>query len=379
MPRGLTTAQKAYTGPLVWAAKLTLRSGAVQYFAEQDITFSGTTYSGYLRLGSPVELHRSLAADTCTIELLNADLVAGALMNADDFEGALCELKLLQVGIEAEVLALRGRLSQGEQGDEAIRFEVSSDLDPGQQQLPLRTYSEQCPHRFGASGNPPLEAGPCGYRAQLATWVEFLSETTADIFSKNTIGKASLSMTVDVHKDRVVVITQGTGKDQKRRIKSNTATTLTTYQVWQTIPDSTSKFMVFTFGDGAPKGQRTSTTLNFQTTATSGAARSITATTLAMVTDEHAGDWVLIVAGTGAGQRRLIGANTATAITIASAEADFSPAPDSTSTFRILFKNCPKDMTHSCEQRARTQDFGGFPTVNRIVSLKTGPRRIRVN
>jgi hypothetical protein len=74
---------------------------------------------------------------------------------------------------------------------------------------------------------------------------------------------------------------------------------------------------------------------------------------------------VRITAGSGAGQQRKIGSNTATVITIDAAEPDFSPAPDSTSLFRVLYASCPKSYSPACEERARNQRFNGFPTVTR--------------
>jgi hypothetical protein len=87
-----------------------------------------------------------------------------------------------------------------------------------------------------------------------------------------------------------------------------------------------------------------------------------------MVSNEHQGDWLRIVGGAGAGQQRRIGSNTATTIVIDDAEPPFSPTPDTTSTFRVFYRACPKDYAPSCEERARTEAFNGFPTLVPLVT-----------
>src|SRR3989304_3364390 len=84
-----------------------------------------------------------------------------------------------------------------------------------------------------------------------------------------------------------------------------------------------------------------------------------------MSTDEHVGEIVRITSGTGAGQQRRIGSNTATAITIDAAEPDFSPAPVSPSVSRVPSPPCPKPSSPACEERARNFRFNGFPTLTR--------------
>jgi len=81
--------------------------------------------------------------------------------------------------------------------------------------------------------------------------------TLADIFTATTVGNTTLTMTVDEHSSRLVVILAGTGKGQIRRILSNTATTLTVDADWSPVPDATSVFRVFAEAAGgfsAPPG-----------------------------------------------------------------------------------------------------------------------------
>ncbi|MDA2914508.1 hypothetical protein MYX77_11255, partial [Acidobacteriia bacterium AH_259_A11_L15] len=76
-----------------------------------------------------------------------------------------------------------------------------------------------------------------------------IPNTTADIFSSNTIGSSGLSMTPDEHVGREVEIVSGTGAGQRGLITTNSATTFTVTPDWTTVPDSTSEFRVVTLED----------------------------------------------------------------------------------------------------------------------------------
>jgi len=377
MPRGLSADAKAYTGPLVWLAEITPPVGGTHYFGEDSVCFEGNTYLPYLRITGGVRRARSLLLDAGTIQLINADLTIGSLLAGQEFEGALCILKQLLLGIEEAVEVLRGRLTEQSQSDEVVEFRLVAELEPAQIEAQHRSYAQLCTW--------PFAKPTCGYdRANLSV-TENLAEQTADIFSANTVGNSGLAMTTDEHKDRLAIITAGTGQGQVRRIKSNSATTLTLHQAWKTTPEATSKFKVVTAANGMPKLLLTSTSALDLATADQYSARTIGCASLAMTADEHksegpvaAAGLVRIVSGTGAGQSRRIGSNTATTITIADDEPDFSPVPDTTSVFRVLYRFCPKDMGESCEQRARTPAFNGFPTLTpeiaRIFSTDTPAR-----
>ena len=107
MPRNLSTAAKAYTGPVTWLAEVTTGGGAKHYFAEDKVVFGGNVYQPYLRIAQGPRFNRSLQADYGEIELLNADLYVSGLLQTESFEGALCELKLdtIQPQKNAAVLA----------------------------------------------------------------------------------------------------------------------------------------------------------------------------------------------------------------------------------------------------------------------------------
>ena len=145
-----------------------------------------------------------------------------------------------------------------------------------------------------------------------------LGNTTADIFSATTIGKSTLTLTVDAHIGNQVQIVQGTGADQLRTITDNDATTLTVAPPWDTVPNATSVFRILSRQDF---------------TATVFTATTIGSSSLAMGTDEHVTRVVEILSGQGAGQLRVIDTNNATTFTLKSA---WDPVPDATSVFRVL-------------------------------------------
>ncbi|MFQ5723597.1 MAG: hypothetical protein ACE5G6_03820 [Terriglobia bacterium] len=360
MPRNLSTAAKSYAGPMLWLAEVTTPSGATHYFAEDAVTVAGNPYLPYLRLTTGPRFTRSLQADFGTLELLNTDLVVGSILQSEEFEGALCELKQLLLGLGDTVFILRGRLTEQEETDRGVSFRLVSDFDPAQLELHARFYAQLCTWRF--------RKPPCGYLPDQATLTQHLDERAADIFSDSTIGDSTLAMTVDEHQDRVVVLTAGTGRGQKRRIRSNTLTTFSLYHKWNTTPDATTKFDVWEFQNGAPKLLTTAAAQGeFLQTADIATARTLGNSALAMAPDEHRGDLVRITAGTGAAQQRKIKTNDATTLTIEDDEPDFNPAPDSTSTWAVFYARCPKDFAPSCEDRARTEAFNGFPTLVPIV------------
>ena len=377
MPRNLSTAAKAYTGPVVWLAEITTGGGAKHYFAEDKVVFGGKVYQPYLRIAQGPRFNRSLQADYGEIELLNADLYVSTLLEtealaaqggpASGWEGALCELKQLLLGIDDAVLILRGRLTEQEEADSGVSFRLVSELDPGQIELHARSYAQLCTWRFAKPS--------CGYDSAASVPTEHLNEQLADIFSTLAIGLSTLSMTVDAHQGRVAVITSGGGRGQKRRIRSNTATTLVVHHPWATLPDGTSKFAVYSFASGAPKPLFRSASAVFTAQANSATDREVTDSSLAMVTNEHQGDWLRITAGTGAGQQRRIGSNTATTIVLDDAEPPFNPAPDTTSSVRVFYRACPKDYAPSCEERARTEAFNGYPTLVPLVAAALAERK----
>lgn len=116
--------------------------------------------------------------------------------------------------------------------------------------------------------------------------------------------------------NRMLYIISGTGVGQYSRIASNTATVITLTDSLSPVPDSTSKYKIEGF--------------------TSGKATSATGTTIVQSTKTWtASQWinyqVRIVSGLGAGQVRVITANDATSLTVAT----WTINPDSTSYYVI--------------------------------------------
>lgn len=373
MPRNISTAAANYAGPLLWLADITTRTGTTHFFAEDQLLSAGHTYLPYLRVAQGPCLHRSLQADAGEITLLNADLFIGNLLLAEDFEGARCDLKQLLVGIDEAVFIFRGLLTDQEETDLGVRFRLLSELDPAQLELHSRSYAQLCTWRFSR----PDKLTPCGYAPDSFNFSQpGDNEMVADIFSENTLGSTAQSWIVDQHRDRIVVITQGTGRAQKRRIRSNTATSLTLYHQWDTVPDATSRFDIWQVSAGGLPKLLTHASFGGELllAATVAGPRTIGSTGGTMIVDEHASDIVFIEAGPGAGQRRRIQSNTATSLTIADDEPDFNPLPTSSSVWMVLFRRCPKDFAPSCEDRARTEAFNGFPTLVPIVQRAAGRR-----
>jgi len=355
MPRGLSTAAKNYIGPFWWAVKITARDGSVYTFAEDDLTFLGVTYTRNLQWTDTLRLSRSNEASDGAMTLLLDDALR-VIVEAKAFNGAHCEVKQLLLGIEEEFLVGTFILREPQRLAGTARFRLAGELSPGGFKVPARVYSQQCTWKF----NSP----ECGYDRATGTLSEDVAQRTASAVGANYIEDSTLAMTVDAHINKLVFVTEGTtGKGQVIRVQTNTATRLTFYTPWRTTPTGTVKFKVYAVTKGAPKPLTTATAAKLETTATGGAARYIEDTGLALVTDEHKGDYVRIISGTGAGQLKKVGSNTTGGrFNLDDAETDFSPAPDGTSVFRVLFGKCTLDYG-ACLDRAQENRYNGFPTL----------------
>ncbi len=74
--------------------------------------------------------------------------------------------------------------------------------------------------------------------------LERVVETSATIYSANTIGKDALGLLVNEQRGATVRIMEGKGAGQERVVASNTETELTMTRDWDVVPDATSKFVV---------------------------------------------------------------------------------------------------------------------------------------
>jgi hypothetical protein len=362
MPRGLTQAEKEYAGPSVWAAEITTLEGALHRFAEDRVVqeFGAKVWLPNLLVTQGPHFTRSLQADFGEVTLLDADLSITELLEEESFEGALCELKEILLGLDREVAWLRARLTEQEVTDLGVKYRLVSDADYGQIALHERAYAQLCTWNF--------RRALCGYLEAEMSFTERLGTRTADIFSLTTIGDSTLAMTPEEHAtgDRYVVITAGTGRGQKRLVQSNTATTFTIYR-WATEPDGTSQFKVFEFAGGAPKlmpGGQMEALTDAIVFGENPPEIGVLLASSGMVTDEHAGDLLYATSGPRAGLPPVrITRNTSDTIFHEPATPGFSP-PE---TVRVLFSKCPKDYAPSCEDRARVHAFNGYPTLVPVV------------
>lgn len=148
MSRGLSAAAKNYTGPMFWAAKITLRDASEKFYAQAALVFLGQAYEPYLGAVDGVSTARGLEPESSELELLNADLTIGKLLETKAFEGATCELKQLLLGIEEAAVFSVGTLTEEEQSAEAARFRLVSRLDLAPLRLPFRDYMQICSLRY---------------------------------------------------------------------------------------------------------------------------------------------------------------------------------------------------------------------------------------
>lgn len=365
MPRNLSAAAKSYSGPIAWLADITPRRSATVYrFADQPGVFAGQSYEALLRVAQGPRFSRTLAADYGEIELVANPNLTGDPTSAipfDRFEGALCVLSQHLIGLDENVVLLRGRLTEQEETDAGFRFRLVSELDLAQIQVHTRNYASLCTW--------PFRRGLCGYLDQGFSFTEHLAERTATTAALFSITDSALSMTADEHKDRYVLLTGGAGRGQLRRIRTNTVTTLTVWSPFSPIPDTSTKFKIFSFPGGASRPLWTAAgSAVLEQTHNILTPRTIGHTGLAMDADEHKGELVFYQ-GAANGRAR-IKSNTATTLTIDDDEPDllFSFIDQ---TFRVRFRRCPKEF-YSCELRARTEAHNGFPTLVPLVSQAAG-------
>lgn len=149
---------------------------------------------------------------------------------------------------------------------------------------------------------------------------------TASAGSSTTITLTGGAATAGLYDGCLCVIKSGTGAGQARTILSYAADTVATVtRNWVTAPAADSVFRVY--GADVPA-------LLEAGTATAGAAGSITFDTGAPVTvDIYKNNFVMITAGTGAGQCRLISAYSAGRV--ASVLPNWTVTPDNTSVYQV--------------------------------------------
>ena len=102
-------------------------------------------------------------------------------------------------------------------------------------------------NEFQDTGLTPSLVGPpdANYDHAKFYWrLELVPEHSVTVYSDNTIGSDILEMIDNEHTGMVARITSGKGAGQERSVLSNTADTLTVTPDWDTVPDTSSAFVV---------------------------------------------------------------------------------------------------------------------------------------
>jgi len=316
------------------------------------LTGANQQYKPWITQAPTIKMSRSLKSDNGEFHLQNLsgttiDREVAALIKGGEFEGAYVIYRPWFVPLDAAAFEFHGFLSDIQVDSDEVLFRMLQLFQPND--IPAYDFIQtvQCHFRFNSA--------QCGYRrGQL-----FLPQTTATIFSANTIGAAGLALTPDLFKDELVMVLSGTGAGQERFISTHTATTFTLKTNWTTNPDATSKFIVT-----GPGAMIVATTL-----ADIFSATTIGKTGLGRTVDQDKGQSVAIISGTGAGQNRQITTNSATTYTVTPA---WTTTPDATSNFIVVFRLCPKDRA-SCNTRGVLERFPGIIQLQPQITGITGP------
>ena len=96
----------------------------------------------------------------------------------------------------------------------------------------------------GLPKQPVAPADPNFDHANFYWRLELQPEAAATIQSATSVGNSTLQMTANRYQGMIARISRGTGAGQERIIASNSATTLTLSQCWDTLPDANSFFVV---------------------------------------------------------------------------------------------------------------------------------------
>jgi phage-related protein len=144
MGRSLSAAVKAYAGAMKWAVKITLRDSTVLLYAEDDLIFDGDTYVGLLRAVSGFQVRRSMTVGSGEFSLSNVDLTIAKLTAAKAFDGATVLVRQLLLNIGTTVEVTQGVLTDEEEGEAAVSFQVVDRFDPASANVPARIYSNLC-------------------------------------------------------------------------------------------------------------------------------------------------------------------------------------------------------------------------------------------
>jgi len=351
LPAGLQAELDKHFSPqiAVHLLDLELHDGTRHYWSSHEIVAprrlpndaAAQQYKGWLAEPFPTfNFTRSLRSDYGEIRVQNVsgntiDREVDALMRANAWRGAYAVYRRFYVPADAASFEVHGFVAdRGDLGQASIWIRLVQLLNPARVRAYDYKQTRNCHFLF--------TSGACGYRRGEV----FVPLTTADIFSASTIGNSGLAEVTDMHIQRVVMILEGTGAGQERIITGNTGTTVTVAPNWSTNPDGTSKFLLTGAG----------TMLVGATVADIFSATTIGKTGSGWSTDQFKGRHAVVIAKTGAVQRRKITGNDATTLTVSPA---WDTPPDGTSIFIVVYEDCPLDYA-SCGDRGVQERFPGL-------------------
>lgn len=328
-----------------------LGDGTIHYWSNHAGVFpaklgaGNQTYKPWIKTPPTIRVTRSLRADggSFSIQNLSGNSIereVEKLIKAKEFEGAYIVYRPFLLSTSSSLWEFHGTITEQTAGRTEILFRILQLFNPNAIPAKENDQGRHCHWRFGS--------GQCGYERDSL----FLAKTAVDIFSSTTIGNSGLSLVPDLYKYKMAVIVSGTGAIAERKITSNTATTCTV-EAWGTNPDATSSFVILGRGK---------LIVSF-TTADIFSSTTIGKTGAGWTVDAYKAEAVFIVAGTGAGQRRLISSNSATTLTVGTA---WTTTPDGTSIFVVIYSACAKTRA-ACVSREVIERFSGFPQLSPTV------------
>jgi hypothetical protein len=168
-------------------------------------------YKPWITQPPTIKMTRSLAADGGDFRIQNLsgntiDREVAALFKAGEFEGAYVVYRPWLIPQDFAPLEFHGFLTEPNVQAQYIALRMRQLFSANELPIYEQKQTRACGFRF----NSPQ----CGYRRGQI----FNPITTATVFSANTIGAAGLTLTPNLYKDEVVMITSGTGAGQERFI-----------------------------------------------------------------------------------------------------------------------------------------------------------------
>lgn len=155
----------------MWAVVLTLRDATTRKYAEDDLTFNGNSYLGLLAEVSGFEMRRSMTVGSGSFSLSNIDLRITKETAAQPFDGATVVVSELLLGLGTQIDVATGIVTDEEEGENVVTFQVVDRLDPVAAPVPARIFSNLCTHIY--------KDDECGSVSGLTTCAKTFAECTA--------------------------------------------------------------------------------------------------------------------------------------------------------------------------------------------------------